>query len=433
MIQPKQNLRLVTALAANRAGEIFELDGYAAVGMAGSSLVPLTTGNTREMPHGGELMRLPDRFPIVFNPATETFETLYENPYEPGEAIFPVAAFNSPGYVVTYISAYAENAHAGFLPLFSYGAVGWFGDGFRTPVILVDDEPRQDLNQMKREKIVAGVRRMKKALPGNRLRAHLEKCALSYGCPAGKNFFLGRYEAPLPTSGSCNARCLGCLSLQQDGAIPCSQNRIGFTPTPEEIAGVALVHIQRVPEAVVSFGQGCEGDPLLAAHVIAPAIEKIRQATTEGTINLNTNGSQPRTLARLFEAGLDSVRISMNSFGRDGYMAYFRPNGYDFSDVVESVELAGARKKFISVNYLNMAGFTDTPEEAAALNAFLRDHPVSMIQWRNLNYDPIRYWGVMDTAASHGTPLGVETVLTRVKEDFPSLRNGYFNPPKESW
>ncbi|MFC1817352.1 radical SAM protein, partial [Thermodesulfobacteriota bacterium] len=69
---------------------------------------------------------------------------------------------------------------------------------------------------------------MRQKLPGNRLREHLENCALTYGCPAAKNFFLGRYEAPLPTSRSCNAGCLGCISLQKSGAISNCQERIKF-------------------------------------------------------------------------------------------------------------------------------------------------------------------------------------------------------------
>ena len=70
-----------------------------------------------------------------------------------------------------------------------------------------------------------------------------------------------------------------------------SQDRITFTPSPEEIAEVALAHIQRVENSVVSFGQGCEGDPLLATHVIEPAIRQIRSQTDRGTINMNTNGT----------------------------------------------------------------------------------------------------------------------------------------------
>ena len=425
--------RLLTALAANRAGEIFELEGYAATGMAGENQVCLTVGDTVELPYGSELMFLPDRSPILFNMDTGRFETLTENPYEPGEPIYPVAAFNSPGYMVSSICAYRENDGAGYLPLFSYGAVGWYGNGFRTAVILVDNEPRQDLRRMKREKVVAGIHRMQKRLPGNRLRAHLERCALKYGCPAGKNFFLGRYEAPLPTAVSCNARCLGCLSFQPGNEIPCSQNRIDFTPTPDEIAAVALEHIRRVPKGVVSFGQGCEGDPLMAAAVIEPAIRKIRRATSRGTINMNTNGSRPDRLKRLFKAGLDSIRISLNSFRKPCYTAYFRPKGYGFDDVTASIDHALSNDKFVAVNYLNMPGFTDTPEEVDALTDFIRHHPIHMIQWRNLNFDPLRYLAVMKAAGNRGTPLGMKTVLLRVKQSFPALRHGYFNPPKEKW
>jgi hypothetical protein len=47
---------------------------------------------------------------------------------------------------------------------------------------------------------------------------------------------------------------------------------------------------------VVSFGQGCEGDPLMAARVIGPAIRLIREQTLDGTINMNTNASLPHIL-----------------------------------------------------------------------------------------------------------------------------------------
>jgi pyruvate-formate lyase-activating enzyme len=424
---------LLTALVANGGGEIFELDGYAAVGMAGALFSPLAVGQTRNLPYGSELMYLPDRKPVLFNIRTRKLETLQENPYEPGEVIFPVAAFNSPGYVISRISAYRETRKSQILPLFSYGAVGWYEKGFRSAVVLVDSEPRQDLRRMPREDVIAGVDRMRKQMPANRLRAHLDKCALTYGCPAAKNFFLSRFEAPLPTSKQCNARCLGCLSLQQNSGIHHSQDRIAFTPTPEEIAEVALAHIKRVDKSVVSFGQGCEGDPLLAAHVIEPAIRKIRSQTASGTINMNTNGSLPARLKSLFDAGLDSIRISMNSVRKEYYDAYFRPQGYGFTDVLGSIEMALARKKFVAINYLNCPGFSDSPGEADALVRFLQKFPIDMIQWRNLNFDPVHYWKKMDALASPGEPIGMEILLQQIKEQFPNLKFGYFNPPKEKF
>ncbi len=415
-------------MVANAAGEIFDLEGFAAVGLAGPVLTPLTTRHARPTPHGSEFMFLPDRLPVVFDIDAGELVALQENPYAPGEALFAVAAFNSPGYVITQLCCYEEMDGAAILPLFSYGAVGWHGEGFYTAVMQVDRERRQDLRLMPRKKVAAGVRHFQQQMPQNRLRRHLEKCALQYGCPAAKNFFIGRCEAPLPVSPACNARCLGCLSLQKESPIPCSQDRIDFTPAPEEIAEVALAHIERVPDGVVSFGQGCEGDPLLAAEAIEPAIRLIRKVTPRGTVNLNTNASLPDTVARLFDAGLDSMRVSINSLRESCYRAYFRPRGYAFGDVMQSIDAALARGGHVALNYLNLPGFTDTPEEYAALEAFLEERPIQLIQWRNLNYDPRRYYAAMNAAAKHGTPMGVAPLLKKVKKRFPKLKHGYFNP-----
>jgi len=77
---PEMKIDLLTALVANAAGEIFELDGYAAVGMAGTSQIPLTLKNTRSLPFGSELMYLPDRRPLLFNRGSGRIETVTENP-----------------------------------------------------------------------------------------------------------------------------------------------------------------------------------------------------------------------------------------------------------------------------------------------------------------------------------------------------------------
>jgi pyruvate-formate lyase-activating enzyme len=425
--------RWITAVVADSGGQIFELKGYAAVGMADSELRPLKISETRKIPYGSELMYLPERKPILYHIQRGRFEALDKNPYQPSEAVFPVAAFNSPGYVAGLISAYQEKRGAGPLPLFSYGAVGWDRGKFRSAVIQVDRERRQDLRLMKEKDVSAGVKKMRQEIPENRLRQHLEKCALSYGCPAGKNFFLGRYEAPLPTAETCNARCLGCLSLQTEQEICCSQERISFTPSPEEIAEIALIHIKRVKRSIVSFGQGCEGDPLLAATVIEPAIRLIRAQTDQGTIHMNTNGSLPMVLQRLFSACLDSIRVSINSMRSACYNAYFRPKGYTIDDVMESIRIANDKGKHVAINYLNLPGFTDAPEEIDSLVSFLKKGHVRMIQWRNMNFDPVKYWQVMSRAAFSGKPIGMKNLLQTVHRFFPKIRYGYFNPPKETF
>jgi len=424
---------LLAAVVANENGDIFDLDGFAAVGSDGPLCSHLTAANTIAMPHGSELMFLPDRVPVLMDLQTGRVRPVARNPYAADERIFPVAVFNSPGVVLSHTCAYEERSGASILPMFSYGAVGWHPGGFRSAAIVVDREPRQDLRRMPRDRIVAGIERMRAQLPDNRLARHLEHCALTYGCPAGKNFFLHRCEAPLPASRTCNARCLGCISLQQDARLTSSQNRIDFTPSAQEIAGVALAHIRHVKDSVVSFGQGCEGDPLMAANVIEPAIGLIRQQTDAGTINMNTNASLPGVLAPLLDAGLDSIRVSMNSVREACYEAYFRPIGYRFVHVLESIDLALAKGRHVAINYLNCPGFTDCPEEVAALAVFLEAHPVHLIQWRNLNFDPRRYLKIMDAAVPLGSPVGMQQLLQMIRKRFRDLRYGYFNPAKERY
>lgn len=430
IIQNNQPM-LMEPVVANAHGEIFELPGFAAVAMGGQEPLLMSRLNTIDMPFGSELMMLPNRHPMVFNLETDCFETLRENPYAPGEPLFAVAVFNSPGNVNRYFCAYDTDETKDLLPLFSYGAVGWGGKGFRSAAILVDEEPRQDLRLMPREGVVKGVDKMRIQYPENRLMRHLERCGLEYGCPAAKNFFLGRFEAPLPTSKACNANCLGCISFQEEDNLVACQERISFTPSPEEIAQVSLEHINKTKNCVVSFGQGCEGDPLTAFHVIEPAIRMIREETDQGTINMNTNAGMPDRLEQLFEAGLDSMRASMNSVRSSCYTAYFRPKSFTYEDVVKSIDTAGKMGKFVSINYLNCPGVTDTEAEFTALKQFLSDHPVKMIQWRNLNFDPKVYCRIMEAAGGASPSLGMQFIIDELRNLFPDLIHGYFNPPKE--
>ncbi len=416
-------------MVAAENGNIFDLEGYGAVGMSGNSPFVLKKKETIPMPHGSELMLLPQRKPIVYNIANDTFEILEQNPFNTDEKIFPVAVFNSPGHVNRHFCAYDDEGINDLLPLFSYGAVGFGKNNFRSATLLVDKEPRQDLRQMPKKNIVKGVKQMQKKYPYNRLIRHLENCALQYGCPAGKNFFLKRYEAPLPTSMVCNANCLGCISLQTQNNLCACQDRISFTPTPEEIAQVSLEHISNVKKAVVSFGQGCEGEPLTAFKSLKPAIRLIRENTDKGTINLNTNASLPEYVEQLCRAGLDSMRVSLNSVRENCYNAYFRPRSYQFSDVLKSIGTAKQHSKFVSINYLNCPGFTDSEREFAALIKFIDTYQINMIQWRNLNFDLKKYCDLMSKIEDSGRPLGMEVIIKKLATRFPNLIHGYFNPP----
>ena len=73
--------------------------------------------------------------------------------------------------------------------------------------------------------------------------------------------------------------------------------RIRFVPTVDEVLGVALPHLKEAEDPIVSFGQGCEGEPLMQWQLLERSIRELRERTDRGTINLNTNGSFPDRVA----------------------------------------------------------------------------------------------------------------------------------------
>lgn len=183
---------------------------------------------------------------------------------------------------------------------------------------------------------------------------------------------------------------------------------------------------------MVSFGQGCEGEPLLEADIVREAIRLIRRKTSRGTIHMNTNASLTAQVQALCEAGLDSMRVSLNSVREEFYRRYYLPRGYAFADVCNSIAVAKRYKKFVSLNYLVMPGFTDREDEFDELVRFIQSTGIDMIQWRNLNYDPRRYFKRLKVCHNSGL-LGIRTVMQRLRERFPGLRYGYFNVPKEKF
>jgi pyruvate-formate lyase-activating enzyme len=318
------------------------------------------------------------------------------------------------------------------LPLWSYTAVGWDEENERFVVAAsrVDTNENWLPKNYDDRRLDPLVRRMLAANPANRLLEQLARCAVDYHCFAAKNLFFRRWEAPLPTSPVCNSRCLGCISLQPSDCCPANHERIGFVPTPEEIVELALPHLLEAPEPIVSYGQGCEGDPIMQAETVAEATRRLKNATTRGTVNFNSNGSLPERVRMLCDTGMDSMRFSLNSVREEEYNRYYRPAGYGFGDVRASVRIARERGLFTMINYLVSPGVTDHPEEAEALLAFIGETGVDMIQMRNLSIDPDFYNRRLGVT---GRGMGMYRLMERVKRAFPRIQYGYFNRTRENF
>jgi len=182
---------------------------------------------------------------------------------------------------------------------------------------------------------------------------------------------------------------------------------------------------------VASFGQGCEGEPLMQWRLLEESVRRTRQATARGTLNLNTNASLGEPLRRLRDSGLDSIRASLNSCRPRYYQGYYRPRGYTLEDVRRAAAGFKAAGGFVSLNYFVLPGFTDETEELEALCAFLEQTGADLIQLRNLNIDPEWYLDTIGYAPA-GEPLGILRWLEILRERFPALRFGYYNPCLDS-
>lgn len=412
---------------ADASGRIIDWPKLEMAGGSGFRWHRLEPEDWIPLPEGSELFLLPSRFPIGYSREKRRFEILERDPYDPSQSVKAVAAFVSPAHTQTYFPAYKASPGAPLLPLFAYTAVGWHKGRFVTAATRVDPDDRQDFRNFDLKLIRRNARNRMKREGSNRLIQHLGKCALYYGCPAARNLFMRRWEAPLPTSPVCNARCLGCISLQTRQDLCANQERIRFVPTPEEILAVAVPHLEAAPRAVVSFGQGCEGEPLLQQEVLRKAIKGMRLTTGRGTINVNSNGSLPRAVEKLFRAGLDSIRVSLNSCRSHCYHAYFKPQGYDFLDVMASLKTAKKSGGFVSLNYFVLPGFTDQKREFEALCRLLDEIPVDLIQMRNLNIDPDWYLRSMPVEGDTDA-MGIRNLMQTLNERYPGTRLGYFNP-----
>jgi pyruvate-formate lyase-activating enzyme len=142
---------------------------------------------------------------------------------------------------------------------------------------------------------------------------------------------------------------------------------------------------------------------------------------------VNTNGSLPKALGALFDAGLDACRISLNSASPDLYDAYYRPIGYGIDDVVRSMRVAKEKGGYLSLNLLTFPGVTDREQEAERLCRLVADVGVDQVQTRSLAIDPDVYMEVARGRGGSGPPIGIRTLVAELKRARPGLVIGNFS------
>ncbi|GAC1340628.1 MAG: radical SAM protein [Candidatus Dormibacteria bacterium] len=406
------------ALFATPDGEI-EVADAAAAARTGRRVVAASAGDYIPLPEGATLVHLPARRALGINPRGTGVELA-------GDRV-AVAAVLPVGYLRSLLPASRAEPGSARLPLYGYTAVAEQDGQPVVAALRTDDFGWWSPGRFARADLGEAVAAARAALPGNRVVEQLAVCALENRCYTAANTFHRRYEGALPAAPACNADCLGCISLQPE-QVPTPQPRMRYAPTPDELVALAGHHLSGPEAAIVSFGQGCEGEPLTRGTALVEATRRIRAAHPRATIHVNTNGSKPRTLQRMIEAGCNSVRISAISFSEAIFRAYYRPVGYGLEEVLACGEAMSAAGGQVCLNLLTFPGLSDTAEELERTVSACRQMGVSQIQWRSLNVD--HDWLAAELGALPAG-LGLAEALRRVRVELPHLEHGNFTRPAE--
>ena len=149
------------------------------------------------------------------------------------------------------------------------------------------------------------------------------------------------------------------------------------------------------------------------------------------SVNFNSNCSIPDNVAKVLDAGVDSVRVSLNSVIESTYNAYYRPRTYKFQDVVKSVELIKQAQVFLQLNLLTFPGVNDRASETSALLDFVEEYKVDLIQMRNLNIDAELLLSSLQLKPDE--IHGIKNMMKLIKKRHPEIQFGYFNRMKKDF
>ena len=414
---------MANMIFARADGQWFDFPPLQLAAMSGDTLLLPSKPELIPLPQGATLTLMPGCAPVGFDAERGEYLQVDENPYKKkAEPVYAVAALLPQGFTRLYLPAATQAPQR--LPILGYTAVGVDHRGRLVCAAQQTDEQEPwNPRHFNTPQLEALVRQRQAEFPDNRILRQLSKCALEYGCFTAQNIFYRRWEGGLPASPVCNAACLACLSQQPEGSCDSPQQRIDFCPQSREIAQLGLAHLQAAQGAMISFGQGCEGEPSLAYQVIAPAIRAIRQQTQRGVININTNAGNTAALRALLEAGLDSLRVSLFSAVKADYEAYHQPQDYRFEDVLASLALCRDQGRPVAINLLAWPGFSDDGEQRDALIALCREYKIRQLQLRNLNADP----QLMQPFCQGRRPVGMRLYLRQLSDALPQTELGNYS------
>jgi len=408
---------------ADENGNVYDHPELLSLARSADMIMEIMDDELIPLPEGATLVSLPSTKPVALDPDTGEMVAL--------DGMQAVGALLPQGFTRLALPGYVKTDKEYKLPLFGYSAVVWKDGGFYVTAEQCDDPEKWNPDNCDKKELNKKVHDFVEKYPENRLYEHLSNCALGYECLTSSNTFLGRWEGGVPVSYSCNAGCFGCISEQpDDSGFVAPQTRMNFRPRTDEIVQIMMEHLT-TPESIISFGQGCEGEPSTQAKIIIEAMREVRSRTDMGYININTNAGLTDHIRGIVDAGLDLMRVSTISALDDHYNAYYKPRAYNLKNVEKSMIYAAQQGVYTSINYLIFPGVTDREEEIEAMIEFARRTDLKLIQMRNLNIDPESYMELIPPARSE--LLGMKQMLEIFREELPNVVIGSYThvPPMD--
>ncbi|GAC1696840.1 MAG: hypothetical protein NVS9B6_04410 [Candidatus Limnocylindrales bacterium] len=369
---------MLTAIHTDRTGRIVVAADYGAAAQAGGPARAFELGIP--LPPHARVVPLPDRDALGID--------RQGRPRSLGAGRWAVAAILGPGHLRTRLPACTGRDDAGPLEAQGYAAVAAGSDGGLVVAAVPTGEspaPVAPTEVLLAAAITAGLR----AHPSSAALRQLARRAREHEDAGSAALFLGQGDGPLPVAG----------------------DRI----TAADLAEIAIAHLA-AGGAGVTFGLAGDPDPLARPRVVADAASRIRLAVPTARIAVRSNAAAAAAIARVAEAGVDTLVVSLASARPETYERLHPARDIRWPEVRGGIRQAVASGLSVTIELLVLPGLTDRAEEADALVALLRELPSgSAIRLRDLAADPY----LLLRANPGSEPLGIEVFLARLRAEAP--------------
>ena len=371
---------MLTAIHTDRAGRIVVAADYGAAALAGGQVRAFEQGIP--LPSDARVVPLPDRDALGID--------RQGRPRTLGAGRWAVGAILAPGYLRTRLPACAgARDDAPALEALGYTAVAAGVDGALMVAAVPTGEehaPAAPTEAALATAITAGLR----AHPSSTALRQLARCARDHDGAAAA-VFLGRGDAALPVGGD--------------------------RTTAADLADIGIAHLAGGGSGV-TFGLPGDSDPLTRPRVVADAASRIRDAFPSAPIAIRTNAAAAAAIARVADAGVDRLVVSLASARPETYERLHPARDVRWPDVRGGIRQAASSGLGVTIELLVLPGLTDRREEIDALVALLRELPSgSALRLRDLGADPYQ----LLRANPGSEPLGVEALLARLQAEAPAV------------